>query len=114
MIASSEQGGTLQICKCGGDQYRWTDHREMARQGENAQSERWFGVASVFSLSGTRDGIDMNLSRRREVSRRIEGRGNVDERQHRGAEVITHGVEGEWCHRPWENQRSCEGNRKGK
>jgi hypothetical protein len=37
-----------------------TDDIEMARQGENAQSERWFGVAGMFGLSGTRDGIDMH------------------------------------------------------
>ena len=41
--------------------------------------------------------------------------GNVDEQEHRLVEVITLGVN-EWpgCHhRPWENQRGCEGNWKG-
>jgi hypothetical protein len=39
---------------------RWTDHRGMARQRENARSVRWFGAASVFGLSGVRHGIDMH------------------------------------------------------
>ena len=63
MIASSDQGGTLQICKCGeGISDRWTDHREMVREGGNARRERWFGAASEFvlGLSGTRDGINVH------------------------------------------------------
>ncbi|KAF8223299.1 hypothetical protein L208DRAFT_1412057 [Tricholoma matsutake] len=63
IIASSDQGGTLEIGKCGeGISDRWTDHREMAREGGNVRRERWLGVASefVFGLLGTRDGIDMH------------------------------------------------------
>ena len=64
----------------------------------------------MFGSLGTRDGIDMHEF--------IEAAGGIEENEvilkNTAESKSLQGVKGEWCHRPWENQRGREGNWNGR